>query len=162
MGKKTRSSWIWLIALIGVIVPRRLRADWRQEWEAELRYRESLLAEWDQQSRLMEDLLHRMGPYDDGGERRRKFGALSTVRINSVPAGAHVSITGLRQEGHEFIRSPERRLGDTPTTAGALLPGAYLITLTAFDGQSVRRPIMIGHGVTLTVNVELPRGLRGR
>lgn len=36
-----------LIALVGVIVPRRLRADWRQEWEAELRYREALLAEWD-------------------------------------------------------------------------------------------------------------------
>src|SRR5262245_38754945 len=39
--------WLWLIRLIGVIVPRRLRADWRQEWEAELRYREKLLAEWD-------------------------------------------------------------------------------------------------------------------
>jgi predicted permease len=39
--------WLWLIRLIGVIVPRRLRADWRQEWEAELRYRERLLAEWD-------------------------------------------------------------------------------------------------------------------
>src|SRR6266540_404659 len=38
---------LWLIALIGVIVPRRLRLDWRQEWEAELRYRERLLAEWD-------------------------------------------------------------------------------------------------------------------
>ncbi len=38
---------LWLIAFIGVIVPRRLRADWRQEWEAELRYRETLLAEWD-------------------------------------------------------------------------------------------------------------------
>jgi predicted permease len=36
-----------LIALVGVIVPRRLRADWRQEWEAELRCREELLAEWD-------------------------------------------------------------------------------------------------------------------
>src|SRR5437762_4471918 len=36
-----------LIALVGVIVPRRLRADWRQEWEAELRYRETLLEEWD-------------------------------------------------------------------------------------------------------------------
>jgi putative ABC transport system permease protein len=36
-----------MIALIGVIVPRRLRADWRQEWEAELRYREELLTEWD-------------------------------------------------------------------------------------------------------------------
>src|SRR5215475_7475881 len=38
---------LWLIAIIGVIVPQRLRADWRQEWEAELRYRERLLAEWD-------------------------------------------------------------------------------------------------------------------
>jgi predicted permease len=36
-----------LIALIGVIVPRRLRADWKQEWEAELQYREALLADWD-------------------------------------------------------------------------------------------------------------------
>jgi putative ABC transport system permease protein len=36
-----------LIALLGVIVPRRLRADWRQEWEAELQHRELLLAEWD-------------------------------------------------------------------------------------------------------------------
>ncbi|HSB08445.1 MAG TPA: ABC transporter permease [Blastocatellia bacterium] len=39
--------WIWLIRLVGVIVPRRLRADWRQEWEAELHHREKLLAEWD-------------------------------------------------------------------------------------------------------------------
>jgi len=38
---------LWLIRLIGVIVPRRLRADWKQEWESELKHRESLLAEWD-------------------------------------------------------------------------------------------------------------------
>ena len=38
---------LWLIRTIGVIVPRRLRADWKQEWEAELRYRELLLADWD-------------------------------------------------------------------------------------------------------------------
>jgi predicted permease len=38
---------LWLIQCIGVIVPRRLRADWRQEREAELRYREALLEEWD-------------------------------------------------------------------------------------------------------------------
>lgn len=36
-----------LIKFVGLIVPRRLRADWRQEWEAELRYQEILLAEWD-------------------------------------------------------------------------------------------------------------------
>ena len=39
--------WLWLIQFIGLIVPQRLRADWRQEWEAELRHRETLLAEWD-------------------------------------------------------------------------------------------------------------------
>jgi hypothetical protein len=39
--------WIWLIRLIGVIVPRRLGADWRQESEAELNHRELLLADSD-------------------------------------------------------------------------------------------------------------------
>jgi putative ABC transport system permease protein len=51
---------LWLIRAIGVIVPRRLRADWRWEWEAELRHREALLAEWDRldwRSKL--DLLRR-------------------------------------------------------------------------------------------------------
>src|SRR6185436_19663884 len=38
---------LWLIRIIGVIVPRRLRADWKQERVAELRYRELLLADWD-------------------------------------------------------------------------------------------------------------------
>ena len=36
-----------LIRVIGVLIPRRLRADWRQEWEAELQSREILLAEWE-------------------------------------------------------------------------------------------------------------------
>ena len=56
---KTR-FWLWLIKLAGVIVPHRLRADWQQEWEAELRHRESLLAEWDKLDwRNKVDLLRR-------------------------------------------------------------------------------------------------------
>jgi predicted permease len=51
MGDTVRTTrfrfWLWLIRLIGVIVPRRLRADWRQEWEAELRHREHQLGQWD-------------------------------------------------------------------------------------------------------------------
>jgi predicted permease len=39
--------WRRLIRFIGVIVPRRFRARFRQEWEAELEYREALLARWD-------------------------------------------------------------------------------------------------------------------
>src|SRR5262245_48725813 len=39
--------WRWLITFISAIVPRRFRARFRQEWEAELEYREELLARWD-------------------------------------------------------------------------------------------------------------------
>src|SRR5262245_578635 len=39
--------WRWLIRIIGVTVPRRFRARFRREWEAELEYREELLARWD-------------------------------------------------------------------------------------------------------------------
>src|SRR5262249_24433133 len=58
---------LWLIGFIGVIVPRRLRADWRQEWEAELRHREQLLAEWDRLDwRNKLDLLRRsLGAFRD-------------------------------------------------------------------------------------------------
>src|SRR5262249_20919855 len=51
MADTTRTTrfrfWFWLIRFIGVIVPRRFRARFRQEWEAELEYREELLARWD-------------------------------------------------------------------------------------------------------------------
>jgi predicted permease len=39
--------WRWLIRFIGMIVPQRFRARFRREWEAELEYREELLARWD-------------------------------------------------------------------------------------------------------------------
>jgi len=59
-GLRTFRFWLWLIRVIGVIVPRRLRADWRREWEAELRHREELLAEWDRLNwRAKLDLLWR-------------------------------------------------------------------------------------------------------
>ena len=63
----TKGPWLWLITLIGVIVPRRLRTDWRHEWEAELVYREEMLAKWDQLNwRAKRDLLsHSAGAFID-------------------------------------------------------------------------------------------------
>ncbi len=64
---KNNRIHLWLIHLIGVLVPQRLRADWRQEWEAELRNRELLLAEWDKLDwRNKLDLLRRsLGAFRD-------------------------------------------------------------------------------------------------
>jgi predicted permease len=64
MADSTRTRrfrfWLWLIRVIGVIVPLRLRANWRREWEAELRHREEMLAEWDRLDwRAKLDLLRR-------------------------------------------------------------------------------------------------------
>ena len=51
---------IWLIRLFGLIVPRRLRSDWRQEWEAELRHREAMLEQWEKLNRRTKlDLMRR-------------------------------------------------------------------------------------------------------
>lgn len=41
-----------LIRFIGVIVPRRFRVRWQQEWKAELQYREAMLSRWDRLTRL--------------------------------------------------------------------------------------------------------------
>src|SRR5262245_9763303 len=59
--KKTpRRIHLSLIRIMGIIVPRRLRGSWRQEWEAELRYREMILADWERLNwRTRLDLLRR-------------------------------------------------------------------------------------------------------
>jgi putative ABC transport system permease protein len=58
---------LWFIKFVGVLVPRRLRPDWRQEWEAELRYREELLLEWDNLNRRgkLALLWHGLGAFAD-------------------------------------------------------------------------------------------------
>src|SRR5687767_10359730 len=71
MADLTRTTrfrfWLWLIRVIGVIVPRRLRPGWRQEWEAELRYREKQLTEWDNLDRRGKFALlwHSLGAFMD-------------------------------------------------------------------------------------------------
>jgi predicted permease len=66
-GLRTFRFRMWLIRVIGVIVPRRLRADWRQEWEAELQYRETLITQWGKLDRRAKLALlwHSLGAFAD-------------------------------------------------------------------------------------------------
>src|SRR5258706_7853988 len=92
---------LWLIRVIGVIVPVRLRADWRQEWEAELRYRELLLADWDKLNcKTKFDLLRRslgafwdalwLQPYrwEDEMIQDLRYGVRMLLKHKSFTAGA--------------------------------------------------------------------------
>ena len=47
MSRARQSLWCWLLRFISLIMPRHLRNDWQQEWEAELRWREIQLTTWD-------------------------------------------------------------------------------------------------------------------
>src|ERR1051325_5214796 len=59
-GVRSPRPYLWLIRVIGLIVPRRFRSDWEQEWEAELRHREALLEDWERLNwRTKLDLLRR-------------------------------------------------------------------------------------------------------
>src|SRR5215510_14860213 len=97
--------WLWLIHIFGVIVPQRLRADWRQEWEAELHYREELLAEWGKlDSRGKISLLwHSLGAFADAlwiQPRRMedemyqdlRFGARMLLKSRAFTLGAILSL----------------------------------------------------------------------
>src|SRR5262247_2001891 len=66
-GLRTFRFWLWLVRAVGVIVPRRLRAEWRQEWEAELQYRETTLTQWDKLDRRgkLDLLWHSLGAFLD-------------------------------------------------------------------------------------------------
>ena len=64
-------------------MPRRVRADWRQEWEAELGHRESLLAEWERHDwRNKLDLLWRStSAFWDGSGYNHKDGMTKCSKI---------------------------------------------------------------------------------
>src|SRR5262249_40323108 len=59
--------WRSSVRFIGVIVPRRFRDRFRQEWESELEYREELLARWDRLNRRakLELLWRSLGAFRD-------------------------------------------------------------------------------------------------
>ncbi len=48
LHRKFSKPYFWLIAAVGVLVPKRLRAAWKQEWEAELHHHEARRTRWRQ------------------------------------------------------------------------------------------------------------------
>ena len=124
---------LWLIAMVGVIVPRRLRADWRQEWEAELRCRETLLADWDNLNwRNKLDLLRRSvgGFWDALCLQPRR---LEDEMFQDLRFGARML---LKNPGFTAVAALSLALGIGANTAiFSLINAALLKTLPVKDPQ---------------------------
>ena len=123
--------WLWLIALIGVIVPRRLRADWKQEWEAEFQHRELLLAKWDKLNiRTKVNLLWRsLGAF---------WGRGAWARLVTA-GGSYGSNDALRRRAN---RPPDNRAVGIDATGskrpGSLAPSGQSFSSQSADGASPR------------------------
>ncbi len=46
MSRRYWRPYLWLISAVSLFIPRRFRAGWKQEWEAELLHREETLTKW--------------------------------------------------------------------------------------------------------------------
>ena len=103
--EKPKGLWHRLITVVGVSIPSRFRQDWRQEWQAELSFREAQLAEWHKlDSRAKLNLFrHSTGAFMDAlwFQRRRwedamiqdlRFGVRMLLKDKSFTAVAILSI----------------------------------------------------------------------
>jgi len=153
MGK---GPWLWLITLIGVIVPRRLRADWRQEWEAELSYRETLLAEWDQLNwrtkldlvwhsagALMDALWLQPRRWEDEMIQDLRFGARMLLKNKSFTAVAILSLAlGIGANTAIFQLLDAVRLRTLPVKAPQELAEVHLADTKGMRG-GIGRPTQV-------------------
>ncbi len=140
MVNSTRTTrfrfWLGLIRVIGVIVPRRLRADWRQEWEAELRHREALLAEWDRldwrnkldllwrsTSALLDALWLQPKRLEDEMFQDLRYGVRMLLKGKGFTATAVLSPCAGHRREYGDLQSGERRIVASAASAATRRPG---------------------------------------
>ncbi|HMV50313.1 MAG TPA: ABC transporter permease, partial [Blastocatellia bacterium] len=133
-----RNLYQQLIRFIGLIVPRRLRSDWRQEWEAELQWRERQLAEWDKlDARNKLDLLrHSAGAFIDALWLQPK--RWEDEMVQDLRFGVRML---LRHKGFTFVAVLTLALGIGANTAMFSVINAVLLRPLPF--QNAERMVLL-------------------
>ncbi|MBS1786893.1 MAG: ABC transporter permease [Acidobacteria bacterium] len=143
--------WRWLILFIGLIVPHRLRADWRQEWEAELRWRELQLAEWDSLNLKNKfDLFrHSLGAFWDAVQLQPR--RLEDEMFQDLRYGARMLLKG---KAFTAVAVLSLALGIGANTAIFSLVDALL--LRSLPVKSPEQLVLFGHAESAGLTVGFP------
>lgn len=153
-NQKSKGLWLWLITFIGLIVPRRLRVDWRQEWEAELLHREMQLAQWDKLDRrskldllwhsagsLMDALWLQPRRWEDEMIQDLRFGVRMLLKSKSFTTVAILSLAlGIGANTAIFQLLDAVRLRTLPVKAPDELAEVRLTDMKAARGGFIRKP----------------------
>ncbi|MFL5359266.1 protein kinase domain-containing protein [Archangium sp.] len=131
------------------------RADTRYQLAGAL-YERLLLAERDLQGALRRDLLRQLDVYDETGDYHRRLLAPARLHLETVPAGATLSVQRYDEEGGYSRPSPPRPLGTTPLAGLELAPGSYRLVLQLPDRPPVLYPVVLARGEQLRLRLALP------
>jgi len=143
-----------LIRVVGVIVPRRLRADWKQEWAAELQTREAMLEDWDKLNWSTKlDLLRRsIGAFwdalwlqprrlEDAMFQDLRFGVRMLLKNKSFTAVAVISLgLGIGANTAIFQLLDAVRLRTLPVKAPNELAEVRMLNMDGARGGFGREP----------------------
>ncbi|WP_433926463.1 SUMF1/EgtB/PvdO family nonheme iron enzyme [Sorangium cellulosum] len=114
------------------------------------------LAERERRFAQRDELIARLAAHDDGGERRRLWGAPGRVAVVTSPPGAEVSLQRFAPEGGRRALSAPRALGRTPLDERDVEQGSHLLTVTAAGRAEVRLPVVIARGERVRLDLALP------
>ena len=129
------------------------RADVRARLAAVL-FDRARLADDAHRDAARDELLSRMGLYDDDGTLRARWSTPARVALDATPAATVRLARVVDEDGVRRARD-ERDLGTTPI-AVELPPGDYLVLFRAPDRAEVRLPLVVERGERLPVGVALP------
>ncbi|HVG61769.1 MAG TPA: SUMF1/EgtB/PvdO family nonheme iron enzyme [Hyalangium sp.] len=118
-----------------------------------------LLAERDHQVSLRRDLLHQLAVHDKTGEYQRRLQAPARLDLETLPAGATVSVQRYTDERGRLRPSSPERLGDTPLAGAELEPGSYRLVFSLPDRPPVLYPVLLARGEHLRLRIALPASL---
>ena len=122
---------------------------------ATLLFESALLAERGGQVPQHDDLYQRLLIYDSDGSFERVWAEPATLKLDSEPRGATVTLTPI-DGGHRLAQDRQRRLGRTPLSGVRLGPGGYLLTLAAPGRVEVKYPLYLKRGESLPLTIALP------